>query len=115
MRVDTKEDAIRVAAFTGSRTISSPRFRVRQYIPHLRQQEIYVTEHIARFGSWPPDKKAYRPLWFPVTVLDRVPSVVRSYQYDLTLLQREMVSTLVTLERFTRRPRVLDVDDAVWL
>jgi glycosyltransferase involved in cell wall biosynthesis len=26
-----------------------------------------------------------------------------------------MVSTLLTLERFTRRPRVLDVDDAVWL
>jgi glycosyltransferase involved in cell wall biosynthesis len=26
-----------------------------------------------------------------------------------------MVSTLLTLERFTHRPRVLDVDDAVWL
>jgi hypothetical protein len=26
-----------------------------------------------------------------------------------------MVSTLLTLERFTHRPRLLDLDDAVWL
>ena len=37
-----------------------------------------------------------------------------SYRFDLTLLQREMLSTFVTLERLTKRPRVLDVDDAIW-
>jgi glycosyltransferase involved in cell wall biosynthesis len=56
-----------------------------------------------------------RPFWLPATVIDRIPGVVQSYRYDMTLLQREMVSTLLTLERFTHRPRVLDVDDAVWL
>jgi glycosyltransferase involved in cell wall biosynthesis len=56
-----------------------------------------------------------RPLWLAATVADRLPSVAYSYRYDLSLLHREMVSTLVTLEPFTRRPRVLDVDDAVWL
>jgi glycosyltransferase involved in cell wall biosynthesis len=115
VRRGPSKPSIRVAAFTGSKVISSPRFRVRQYIPHLEDQGIHVTEYVARYGSWPPDTKAWRPLWFPATVLDRVPGVVQSYQYDVTLLQREMVSTLVTLERFTHRPRILDVDDAVWL
>jgi glycosyltransferase involved in cell wall biosynthesis len=32
----------------------------------------------------------------------------------MTLLQREMLSTFVTFEPFTKRPRVLDVDDAIW-
>jgi len=33
----------------------------------------------------------------------------------MTLLGRELVSTLSTLEGLTRSPRVLDVDDAIWL
>lgn len=106
---------IRVAAFTGSRTVSSPRFRVRQYVPYLEKMGVQLTEFVARFGSWPPYNKALRPLWFPATLLDRLPSVLKSYGHDVTLLQREMVSTLATLERFTHRPRVFDVDDAVWL
>lgn len=106
---------IRVAAFTGGESISSPRFRVRQHIPHLLQNGVSVTEYGARFGSWPPASKISRPFWLPATVADRIPGVVKSYRYDVTLLQREMVSTLLTLERFTHRPRVLDVDDAVWL
>jgi glycosyltransferase involved in cell wall biosynthesis len=106
---------MKVAAFTGSRTIGSPRFRVRQYIPKLREQGIEVTEYVARFGSWPPLNKALRPIWFPATILDRIPAILKSYRHDVTLLQREMISTLVTLERFTSRPRLLDVDDAVWL
>jgi glycosyltransferase involved in cell wall biosynthesis len=106
---------VSVAAFTGAKSISSPRFRVRQYVPYLENHGIRVTEFVARFGSWPPRSKALRPFWLPATLLDRLPGVVSSYQYDVTLLQREMVSTLVTLERFTHRPRILDVDDAVWL
>jgi glycosyltransferase involved in cell wall biosynthesis len=105
---------VRVAAFTGG-IPSSPRFRVRQYIPWLRQYGIDITEYMARLWSWPPTNKALRPLWLPATLLDRIPAVLKSHGYDVTLLQREMVSTFVTLEGFTHRPRLLDVDDAVWL
>ncbi len=107
-------EIMRVAAFTGSRTISSARFRLRQYIAPLRPFGIDVDEFIAEFGSWPPQSKIIRPLWLAATLLQRVPSVIRSHAYDLTFLQREMVSTLATLERWTKRPRVLDLDDAVW-
>src|SRR5207248_1495522 len=31
------------------------------------------------------------------------------------LFQREMLSTFLTLEPLTKKPRVLDVDDAIWL
>jgi glycosyltransferase involved in cell wall biosynthesis len=48
-------------------------------------------------------------------VAANLPDVLASWQGDLTLLQREMISTLVTLEPFTKGPRVLDVDDAIFL
>lgn len=105
---------VRVAAFTGG-VASSPRFRVHQYIPYLRPLGISITEYRARLGSWPPLKKALRPVWLPATIIDRIPGVLKSFSYDVTLLQREMVSTFVTLEGLTHRPRLLDVDDAVWL
>ncbi len=41
--------------------------------------------------------------------------VVRSRSYDAVLLQREMLSSLTTLEGLTGRPRILDVDDAIHL
>jgi len=106
---------VRVAAFTGSRTISSRRFRVKQYISPLVNDGIQLTEFVAPFGSWPPPQRVWRPAWFVASILSRLPSVTSSHGFDLTLLQREMISTLVTLEGLTRRPRVLDVDDAIWL
>jgi glycosyltransferase involved in cell wall biosynthesis len=110
-----RRKVVRVAAFTGGRTTSSPRFRVRQYIGPLKEQATELNEFPARFGSWPPSQKAIWPLWAPATLVDRIPGVMKSHQCDITLLQREMVSTFVTLERFTKAPRILDIDDAVWL
>lgn len=117
MRYDrgVSEKTIRVVALSGSRWVSGPRFRVRQYIPRLRQLGVEVTEFIAGFESYPPEGKLIRPLWAVATLAERLPAVARSYGFDLTLLQREMVSTFVTLEPLTKKPRVLDVDDAIWL
>jgi len=106
---------LRVAAFTGGETVPAPRFRVRQYIPFLKAYGIEMKEFCARWGSWPPEGQFRRPFWLLGTVADWVPPVLKSHRYDLTLLQREMVSTLTTLEPLTKRPRVFDVDDAVWL
>ena len=47
--------------------------------------------------------------------LARFPGVIASSGSDVTLFQRELLSTVATLECLTRRPRVLDVDDAIWL
>jgi glycosyltransferase involved in cell wall biosynthesis len=40
---------------------------------------------------------------------------VLSHRYDAVLLQREIMSSFVTLEPLTTRPRILDVDDAIFL
>ncbi|MFM5906962.1 MAG: glycosyltransferase family 4 protein [Novosphingobium sp.] len=106
---------MKIAAFTGSRTISSRRFRVQQYIPALQTQGVEVDEYIARFGAWPPPQTWKRPGWLLANLTDRIGPALASRRYDLTLLQREFVSTMYTLERFCGRPRVVDIDDAIWL
>lgn len=106
---------LRVAAFTGGHDIPSTRFRVRQYLTELERLEITVREFGAPFGAWPPETQWLRPLWATATLASRLPAVVASYGYELTLLQREILSTFRTIERFVKEPRVLDLDDAVWL
>lgn len=106
---------MRIAAFTGGRTISSSRFRVRQYITELRRHDMEMVEHTAPLGAWPPANRALRPAWAMATLATRLPGIAASYRYDLTFLQREMLSTFRTLEPLTKSPRVLDIDDAVWL
>jgi glycosyltransferase involved in cell wall biosynthesis len=88
---------------------------VQQYIEPLQQLGIHMDEFAARLGSYPPQSPFLRPAWGVATVLSRLPAVAMSHRYDVTLLQREMVSTLATLEPLTRRPRLWDVDDAIWL
>src|SRR4051812_5229391 len=106
---------IRVAAFTGGKNIPGARFRVRQYIPLLNQDAIEVKEFFPRLNNWPPDRKLLRVLWLAGVILETIPPVLESHLYDVTFFQRELVSTLNTLEVFTKRPRIFDVDDAVWL
>ena len=107
--------ALKVAAYTGGRSVPSARFRVRQYIPALKALGIEVRESWAKLGSYPPAIKALRPFWGMAAICERAVSAAGSFSSDATLLQREMLSTFVTVERFTKPPRALDVDDAIWL
>jgi glycosyltransferase involved in cell wall biosynthesis len=107
--------SITVAAFTGGLRVPSARFRIRQFVPMLSRHGISVEEMPAAFGAFPPKNRAIRPLWALLTLLQRVPDVLRSHNYDVVLLQREMLATFSTLEQFTKAPRVLDVDDAIFL
>src|SRR5579864_336875 len=106
---------ISVAAFTTGRNVPASRFRVRQYIEALKQYGVELSEFYPRAGGYPPEQKWMRPFWAAASLAGRVPDIARSFRYDVTLLQREMLSTFLTLEPLTKRPRVLDVDDAIWL
>lgn len=106
---------IKVAAFTGGQNVPSARYRVRQMIPELEQQGISITEFFPTLGTYPPRKKILRPFWAVGTLGERIPAIVKTFNYDLVWLQREFLSTKYTLERYTKKPRVLDVDDAIWL
>ncbi len=106
---------IKVAAYTGGLDVPSARYRVRQLIPALQRNHIQIKEYRSPISVYPPKQKLLRPFWGAGVLLSRSASVVAGYQADVTLLQREMLSTLVSLEPFTKSPRVLDVDDAIFL
>ncbi len=106
---------LKVAAYTAGATVPSARFRVRQYIPWLHAEGVDVREHLSVLGSYPPSGTLRRLLWAPLVIAERSASALCSRSADVTLFQREMVSTLLTAEPLTRGPRVLDVDDAIFL
>lgn len=108
-------DILKVAALTGGRDVPSARFRVRQLIPALRESGVHVHEFIPRVSKYPPTAKWLRPLWGGAVLAARIPAVLATHCYDVVFLQRELISTFLTLEPFTRHPRVLDVDDAIYL
>jgi len=106
---------LRVAAFTGGAMMPSARLRVRQYVRPLAALGIALDERWPALTAFPPHSRLMRPAWLAGTLLQRFAQIVAAGRPDLTLLQREMVSTLPTLEGLTWRPRLLDIDDAVHL
>ena len=106
---------LRIAAFTGGRLIPPARLRIRQYIFPLAQLGIAIDERYPGFGAFPPRRQLLRPAWLAGTLVQRAPHIAAGWGADITLLQREMVSTLPTLEGLTRRPRIVDIDDAIHL
>jgi glycosyltransferase involved in cell wall biosynthesis len=106
---------MRIAALTGGIAVPSARFRVRQYIPALHREGINITEFYSGFGKYPPRMRWIRPIWAVATLSERLPVILKSLRYDAVLLQREIMSSYVTLEPLVRRPIILDVDDAIFL
>jgi len=106
---------LRVIAYTGGNNTPSRVPRVQLYVSPLKAFNIDLAECPSAAGLYPPEKLWQRPLWGAWNLLEHIPSSLRSYKYDVTLFHREMLSTVVTLEPFTKRPRIFDVDDAIWL
>lgn len=106
---------MKVAALTQGDKIPAARFRVRQLIPMLRRAGIELTELQAQPSAYPPEDLAGRLAWAPRALASAVRRAVKSRGYDLSLVQRELISTLPTAEALVRRPMIADVDDAIWL
>jgi glycosyltransferase involved in cell wall biosynthesis len=106
---------LRVIAYTGGWNAPSRIFRVQHYRVPLRGFGIEMSECPSAAGLYPPASKWLRPAWALWNLADRAPDTLRSLGYDLVFLQREMLSTYVTWEPLTKKPRVLDVDDAIWV
>ena len=102
------QQPITVAALTGGVKTPSARFRIRQHIESLGKQGVTVQEHIPYFeksGGWPS----------PLRAAARIPGIKRARKADLVWLNKELVQGYPTFERWLKRPRVLDADDAIWL
>ena len=106
---------LKVIAYTGGHNSPAGVYRAHCYIRPLANQNVELVESPSGAGLYPPERKWLRPAWGVWNVVDRLPAILRSYQYDVSFFQREMLSTFVTLEPLSRRPRVFDVDDAIWV
>ena len=108
-------NTLRVLAYTGGWNTPSGVWRVQQYVKPLHEFGIDLRNCPSSVGSHPPLKKWLRPVWGISNLLDRAPDTLRSLAYDVVFFQREMLSTFVTWEPLTKGPRILDVDDAIWM
>lgn len=106
---------MKIAALTQGQDVPSARFRIRQLIAPLQATGTWIDELIAQPGSYPPLGMAARLSWGIAALGDAGRRVARSRRYDACILQRELISTLPSLESWTGRPVVADIDDAIWL
>lgn len=115
----------RIAALTPGINVPSSRFRVRQYIPSLKEADISVKEFSAKidFSSKLPGilgrvKQRYifpvSASWIGIKATSRINDITQSNRYDAVWLNRILVNSLF-LEKFIRQPLIYDVDDAIWI
>lgn len=99
---------IKVAALTGGVNTPSSRFRIRQYVSRLAAHGVAVQEHIPFFGEscgFPS----------PFKIAARIPALFSTRDADVIWISRDLVQGYETFERLLKRPRIMDVDDAIWL
>jgi glycosyltransferase involved in cell wall biosynthesis len=106
---------IRVAALTSGENAPSSRFRVRQFVEPLHELGVEVAESHLSYSKYLGGSRAGKLGRGVRKILGRIPGVLRTRRADVTWLERELIPGRVTLEGWTKRPRLLDVDDALWL
>lgn len=109
---------MKIAAFTASKDYAPARFRVRQLLPVLQANGIEVREFIAPIYKHLVPRSQSQLLLRAIRYarpLSLIPQVAASHAYDASWIQREFIWSQDSLERFTGRPRLFDVDDAIWL
>lgn len=105
-----------VAALTSGRNVPSSRFRVRQYIRPLAEHGFRVREYcpaIEKFAA--PLHPKVDPLLRAAKLASRIPGIVGARRAHLVWIEREFITGRATWERYLPHPKVLDVDDAIWL
>ncbi len=106
---------IRVVALTSGPDVPSSRFRVRQFVAPLRDRGVEVAEYHLPQSKYLGGSRAGRLGRGARKLLGRIPGVLQTRTADVTWLERELIPGRYTLEGLTKRPRLLDVDDALWL
>jgi glycosyltransferase involved in cell wall biosynthesis len=104
----TNQKHIKVAAFTGRPNDPASYFRIRQYIKFLQQQGLTIQEF-----SHPSKGRC----WYPgfLKAIPYISAVSDCRTSNVVLLSRVLVTGYETFESLLKRPRVMDVDDAIWL
>jgi glycosyltransferase involved in cell wall biosynthesis len=116
---------INISALTPGVNVPSSRFRVRQYIPLLKDLGINIKEYPAKidFNTKLPGilgkvrQRYIFPIslaWLGLKALSRTNEIIKSNRFDAVWLNSIIVNPLF-LEKFITRPLIYDVDDAIWI
>jgi glycosyltransferase involved in cell wall biosynthesis len=112
----TSIETTRVAAFTGGRHDPSARLRIRQYADDLRKCNIKIDEYFPSTGSAHPTSGGIsRVPWLLSQVRQRYGQTKNISKHDITIFQRQLITTINSFEFKIAAPRLLDIDDAIWL
>lgn len=104
-----------IAAITGGKNVPSSIYRFRSLVEVLEAEGVILKELCPLIAKYPPKSLFMRPPWLLAAILERLTFLYRTYGYDAVILQRELISTLPTIERLLPGKKILDVDDAIYL
>ena len=106
---------LNVAAIAGGVNTPGRRFRIAALKPYLMENNISVKEICPKISTYPPNNRLLRFPWIVAAFLERLTFLHRAKGFEAVILQRELISTLPTLENLLPKPMILDVDDAIYL
>lgn len=106
----------RLLVVVQNKNLPSARFRILQYItPFLKQNfEVDVFDMELNF------KKLKEPLlhkfrFYTMILTKLLKLLFKLRQYEIVFLQREIIPTKYTIEKFISSTLIFDVDDAIWI
>ena len=107
---------MKVLTLCQGKNVPSTRFRIDNLIESLETYNVDITVKNAFDSAYPPNANLIKRIsWLSKELFYRIPQVCSAYRYDAVIIQRELISTLPTFEKLIKTPKILDVDDAVWL
>ena len=116
---------MKIAAITSGLNIPSARFRIRQHLSLLQDKGIEINEYrpyIEKISTPAILNKMRRRYLLPIAGAElllsccmRIPGIVGSRKADLTWIERNFIPGFETLIKTLKSPRVLDVDDSLWI
>ena len=117
---------LKVVALTGGLDVPSARFRVRQYkgellLHNIKLKEYYPTirQQIRLPGLLAKVRRRYIVPWLffqmAANLVGRIPAIVGARNADIVLINRSVIPGFEESVNLLPRPRILDVDDSIWL
>lgn len=106
---------LKVNAVTARKNSPSGWYRIGALKELFHAEDIFIDEIIPEIPSYPPPETLKRPAWLLAALFERIAYISRLRGADVTILQRELISTLPTVERLLPGKKILDVDDAIFL
>lgn len=106
---------MKVNAITRTGVAPSGWYRIGVLKPIFAAHDILINEITPKVSSLPPPEKHKRLAWLFAALWERFTYLNLLKKTDVTILQRELISTIPTFERFLPGKLILDVDDAIFL